>query len=34
LHYDYDVPYSKGGSSLTAKNIRLICARHNLAKSD
>jgi len=34
LHYDYDVPYSKGGSSLTAKNIRLLCARHNLAKSD
>ena len=34
LHYDHDVPYSKGGSSLTAKNIRLLCARHNLAKSD
>jgi hypothetical protein len=25
LHYDHDVPYSKGGSSLTAKNIRLLC---------
>jgi hypothetical protein len=34
LHYDHDVPYSKGGSSLTARNIRLLCARHNLAKSD
>jgi hypothetical protein len=34
LHYDHDVPYLKGGSSLTAKNIRLLCARHNLAKSD
>ena len=34
LHYDHDLPYSKGGSSLTAKNIRLLCARHNLAKSD
>jgi len=34
LHYDHDVPYSKGGSSLTANNIRLLCARHNLAKSD
>jgi hypothetical protein len=34
LHYDHDLPYSKGGSSLTALNIRLLCARHNLAKSD
>jgi hypothetical protein len=34
LHYDHDLPYSKGGSSLTAANIRLLCARHNLAKSD
>jgi hypothetical protein len=33
LHYDRDVPYSKGGSSLTAKNIRLLCARHNLINS-
>ncbi|HEY8714724.1 MAG TPA: hypothetical protein VIM00_05045 [Candidatus Acidoferrum sp.] len=34
LHFDHDVPYSKGGSSITAKNIRLLCARHNLSKSD
>ncbi len=34
LHYDHDYPYSKGGSSLTAANIRLLCARHNLAKRD
>jgi hypothetical protein len=34
LHYDHDFPYSKGGSSVTAANIRLLCARHNLAKSD
>ncbi|MBC8214942.1 MAG: HNH endonuclease [Candidatus Marinimicrobia bacterium] len=34
LHYDHDVPFSKGGSSLTLKNIRLLCARHNLSKSD
>ena len=33
LHYDHDLPFSKGGSSLTAKNIRLLCARHNLKKS-
>jgi hypothetical protein len=32
VHYDHDVPYSKGGSSLTAKNIRLLCARHNRAR--
>ena len=34
LHFDHDLPYSKGGTSLTAKNIRLLCARHNLSKSD
>jgi hypothetical protein len=34
LHFDHDVPYSKGGTSLIAKNIRLLCARHNLSKSD
>ena len=34
LHFDHDLPYSKGGSSITAKNIRLLCAHHNLAKSD
>ena len=34
LHFDHDVPYSKGGSSITAKNVRLLCARHNLSKSD
>jgi hypothetical protein len=34
LHFDHDVPYSKGGSSLVAKNIQLLCARHNLQKHD
>ncbi len=34
LHFDHDLPFSKGGSSLTAKNIRLLCAKCNLAKSD
>lgn len=34
LHFDHDIPYSKGGSSVTAKNIRLLCAKHNLAKHD
>ncbi len=34
LHFDHDVPFSKGGSSITAKNVRILCARHNLKKSD
>jgi hypothetical protein len=33
LHFDHDIPFSKGGTSLSAKNIRLLCARHNLEKS-
>ncbi|MBU1705892.1 hypothetical protein KKG19_04190 [Patescibacteria group bacterium] len=28
------VPFSKGGTSLKAENIQLLCARHNLAKRD
>ena len=34
LHFDHDIPYSLGGSSLVAENIQLLCARHNLAKRD
>lgn len=34
LHFDHIIPYSKGGSSLVAKNIQLLCARHNIAKRD
>jgi hypothetical protein len=34
LHFDHDLPFSKGGTSLTTKNIRLLCAKCNLAKSD
>jgi hypothetical protein len=33
LHYDHDLPYSKGGTSLTAQNVRLLCQIHNLKKS-
>lgn len=34
LHFDHILPFSKGGSSLLAENVQLLCARHNLAKSD
>jgi len=34
LHFDHDIPFSKGGSSLSAANVRLLCAKHNLEKSD
>jgi hypothetical protein len=34
LHFDHIVPFSKGGTSLTANNVQLLCARHNLAKHD
>lgn len=34
LHFDHDIPFSKGGSSITAKNIQLLCSKCNLQKSD
>lgn len=34
LHFDHIVPFAKGGTSLTAANVQLLCARHNLAKRD
>lgn len=34
LHYDHIIPYSKGGTSLKAENIQLLCARHNIEKRD
>jgi hypothetical protein len=34
LHYDHDFPFSKGGTSMTAANVRLLCMRHNLSKGD
>jgi hypothetical protein len=33
LHFDHDLPYSRGGASIVPENVRLLCARHNLAKS-
>ncbi len=32
LHFDHDLPYSKGGTSITEDNVQLLCARHNLEK--
>lgn len=34
LHFDHVIPFSKGGSSLVAENVQLLCVRHNLSKSD
>lgn len=34
LHFDHVLPYSKGGTSVTAANVQLLCARHNLEKHD
>lgn len=34
LHFDHIIPFSRGGSSLTAQNIQLLCARHNIGKRD
>lgn len=32
LQFDHVLPYALGGTSLTAENVQLLCARHNLAK--
>ncbi|MGD9873905.1 MAG: HNH endonuclease [Kiritimatiellia bacterium] len=34
LHFDHILPFSKGGTSLLAENIQLLCAKHNLQKRD
>jgi len=34
LHFDHDLPFSRGGTSLSANNVRLLCMTHNLQKSD
>lgn len=34
LHFDHDLPWAKGGTSITETNVQLLCARHNLQKSD
>ncbi len=32
IHFDHDLPFSRGGTSITAENVRILCARHNLSK--
>lgn len=34
LHFDHDLPYSRGGASITTANIQLLCATCNLAKGN
>lgn len=34
LHYDHDLPFSKGGTSLTAQNVRILCMKCNISKSN
>lgn len=34
LHFDHIIPYSKGGTSLSVKNIQILCINCNLAKRD
>lgn len=34
LHFDHDLPFSRGGTSLSVNNVRLLCMKHNLQKSD
>src|SRR3989344_2599018 len=34
LHFDHDLPFSRGGTSLSVNNVRLLCMTHNLKKSD
>jgi hypothetical protein len=34
LHFDHVLPFSKGGTSILTENVQILCARHNLQKSD
>ena len=34
LHFDHIIPYSKGGTSLSADNIQLLCAKCNITKKN
>ncbi len=32
LHFDHELPFVRGGTGLAPENVRILCARHNLAK--
>ena len=32
LHFDHVLPFSKGGTSILAANVQLLCVKHNLQK--
>ncbi len=34
LHFDHDLPFSKGGTSLTPANVKILCMKCNLSKSN
>ncbi len=34
LHFDHDLPFSKGGTSLTEANVKILCMKCNLSKSN
>lgn len=34
LHFDHIIPYSRGGSSKDARNVQILCLKHNLEKHD
>ena len=34
LHFDHILPWAKGGTSTVIENVQLLCARHNIQKSD
>ncbi len=33
LHFDHDLPWSKGGTSFSVDNVQLLCRRHNIQKN-
>ena len=33
LHFDHDLPWSKGGTSFSVDNVQLLCMHHNIQKS-